>query len=399
MTTAETPAQTLPRSRSHPLRPPDGLAELAAQGPVRLTFPNGVQSWFVARYDDVRTVLSDPRFSAYRHGDEPAMRDDPIVSMDVPANFNIKDGAEHQRYRRPLSRAFMVKRINDLRPRIEQLVAEHLTAMERHGPPADLVAALCLPVPSMVIAELLGVPTEHQPLFQRYARAMFGLTSSHEEFQALAQELGAVLTAMLAEKRRTGDTSDLLGLMVNDDDPLPDEQLLFIGSGLLAAGHETTSNLAGLAVLGLFEHPEQRALFVEHPENAPAAVDELLRYMVPVGGAGGLARRATEDVVVGGQQIRAGEWVAASLYGNYDQTVCPHGTELRLERTEPPAHLSFGFGPHQCLGQNLARAELEIMLTGLFGRFPTLRLDGEVGDLPYRTDMLVYGVYELPVSW
>jgi cytochrome P450 len=399
VTTAEMPPRPLPRSRSHPLRPPAGLAELASEGPARVMFPNGTVAWLVARYDDVRAVLGDPRFSSYRHGDEPAMRNDPIISMDVPANFNIKDGAEHQRYRRPLSRAFMVKRINQLRPRIEQIVADRLDEMERQGPPADLVSALCLPVPSMVIAELLGVPGEHQELFQRFARAMFGLTTSMEEFQAVGAELGAVLLALLEDRRRTGDTSDFLGLLVNDEDPLPDEELMFIGRGMLAAGHETTTNQAGLAVLSLFEHPDQLKLFIEHPENAPAMVDELLRYVLPIGSGGGLPRRATEDVEVGGQLIRKGEWVAASSYGNYDESVCPHGSELRLDRSDPPAHLSFGYGPHQCLGQNLARAELEIMLTGLFGRFPTLRLDGEIRDLPYRTDMLVYGVYELPVTW
>lgn len=398
MASLEQTARPLPLSRSHPLQPPDGTAELAELRMARVRFPNGVDSWVATRYEDVRMVLSDPRFSAYRSGDEPSRRADPLISMDVPANFNIKDGAEHQRYRRPLSRAFMVKRINQLRPRIQQLTDEHLDAMEEHGPPVDLIRSLCLPVPSLVIAELLGVPSEHQRLFQRFASAMLGLTSSREEYQALSAEMTAMLSDLLADKRRRGVTSDLLGLLVNDPDPFPDDQLAFIGQGLLAAGHETTANLMGLSVLTLLEHPDQRAAFLQNPDNAAAAVDELLRYLTPLGGAGGLPRRAVEDVEVGGQLVRKGEWVSVALYANYDEALCPHATELDLNRPTA-AHVGFGFGPHQCLGQNLARAELQIMLTSLFTRFPGLRLTKDVRELPYRTDMLVYGVYELPVSW
>ena len=398
MSPVEQSARPLPRSRSHPLRPPDGVAELAGKGLTRVRFPNGVESWLATGYADVRMVLSDRRFSAFRSGDEPALRDDPIVSMDVPANFNIKDGAEHQHYRLPLSRGFMVKRINQLRPRIQQIADEHLDAMRRQGPPADLVSALCLPVPSLVIAELLGVPSVHQQLFQRVARAMMGLTSSVEEFQAVSEEMGAVLAELLAQKRSQGTTSDLLGLLANDNDPFPDSELIFLGQGLLAAGHETTANLMALSVLALLEHPDQREAFVRHPEDVAPAVDELLRYLVPIGGAGGLPRRATEDVELGGQLVRKGEWVCVSLSANYDEALCPHAAELDVRRPTPP-HLAFGFGPHQCLGQNLARAELQIMLTGLFARFPTLRLAKDVRELPYREDMLVYGVYELPVTW
>jgi cytochrome P450 len=398
MASVEQSARPLPQSRSHPLRAPDGIAELAAEGLVRVRFPNGVDAWLAAKYDDVRMVLSDPRFSAYRNGDEPSRRNDPIVSMDVPANFNIKDGRDHQRYRLPLSRGFMVKRINQLRPRIQEIADEHLDAMQRHGPPAELVSALCLPLPTLVIAELLGVPAEHQRLFQRFATAMLGVTSTMEEFLAVSQEMGAVLTELLAQKRRDGTTTDLLGLLANDADPFPDDQLIFMGQGLLAAGHETTANLTGLAVLTLLERPEQRAVFIEHPENAAPAVDELLRFITPLGGTAGLPRRATEDVEVGGQLVRKGDWVAVTLFANYDEALCPHATELDLDRPTPP-HLAFGFGPHQCLGQNLARAEMQIMLTGLFGRFPGLRLTKDVRELPFRHDMLVYGVYELPVTW
>jgi cytochrome P450 len=269
--------------------------------------------------------------------------------------------------------------------------------MQRHGPPAELISALCLPVPSLVIAELLGVPAQHQRLFQRFAAAMLGVASSKAEFYELSAEMGAVLSELLAQKRRDRVTTDLLGLLANEADPFPDDQLIFLGQGLLAAGHETTANLMGLSVLTLLEHADQRAAFVADPQNVAPAVDELLRFIAPLGG-GGLSRRATEDVELGGQLVRKGEWVSVTLYANYDEALCPHATELDLHRPTPP-HLAFGFGPHQCLGQNLARAELQIMLSSLFGRFPALHLTKDVRDLPYRHDMLVYGVYELPVAW
>ncbi|MEN3299534.1 cytochrome P450 [Pseudonocardia sp.] len=397
MTRTDESVPPLPQSRIDPLRPPDGLAELAAQGLTKVRFPNGVETWFATRYEDVRMVLGDSRFSAYRSGDEPSVRSEPITSMDIPANFNIRDGAAHQHYRLPLSRGFMVKRINAMRPRIQQLVDEHLDAMQRQGPPVDLISALCLPVPSLVIAELLGVPATHRDLFQRTARALLGKYSTMEEFQGLLAEMTVVLTELIDQKRRDGITSDLLGLMANAEEPFPDDELMFLGTGLLAAGHDTTANFMALSVLALFDDPDQRAAFMRDPENSGPAVEELLRFMLPTG-SGGIPRRATEDVEVGGQLVRSGEWVTISSYANRDETLCPHAGTLDVRRPTPP-HVAFGFGPHQCLGQNLARAELQIMLTSLFTRFPTLQPEKDIRDLPYRNDMLVYGVYELPVVW
>jgi cytochrome P450 len=377
------------------LRPPDGIAEIAEEGARRVRYPNGVDAWLFARYDDVRFVLSDARFSAARSGDEPEMRADPIVSS--AANLVTRDGMDHRALRRPLSRGFLVKRVNQLRPRIQQIVDEHLDAMQRMGQPADLVSALCLPVPSLVIAELLGVPHEHQPLFQRIANTMFGITSSRAEFQEAAAELGGVLAQVIEHKRRHHITDDLLGMLVHDEDGVPEQMLPALAIGLLAAGHETTANIMGLSVLTLFDNPDQLDVVLNHPDRIEQIVEELLRYVVPVGGAG-LVRRATEDVEVGTVLVRAGEWVAASMYANFDQDVCPRGDRVDVAQPSVP-HVSFGFGPHQCLGQNLARAELQIMITSLFGRFPRLRLAADIRELPYRDDMLVYGTRCLPVAW
>jgi cytochrome P450 len=386
----------LPRRRSHPLRPPDGMAALARCPVRRVRFPNGVEAWLATGLDEARTVLADPRFSAYRDGREPALRADPIVSMNVPANFNIRDGDAHRQYQRPLARGFTARRVDRLRPRIQAITDAHLDALAAAGPPADLVAALCVPVPSLVIAELLGVPAVHQPLFQRFARALVGLTSSQDDYRALARELGTVVAGLVEAKRAAGSTDDLLGMLANAPDPFPDDEIVFLGTGLLAAGQETTTNAAGLCVLALLANPRQRALF--SAGNADTAVEELLRWLAPVGAGSLLPRLATEDLELGGETIRAGDWIAASPYANLDPAMCPHATDLDLTRPYTE-HLAFGHGPHQCLGQALARAELQIMLTSLFARFPDLALDRALDTLRYRDDMLVYGAYELPVRW
>ncbi|MGI5501959.1 cytochrome P450 [Lentzea sp. CA-135723] len=385
-------------NRVHPLGPPAGFEEAISDGPVKMLWPNGVEAWVVSSYAGVRTVLSDPRFSANKDG-QPEMRTEgeQVLGRPEPGNMNVMDGAEHLRLRRPLSRAFMVKRLNEMRPRIQEIVDEHLDAMERAGAPADLVASVCLPVPSLVIAELLGVPPEHQELFQATAREMFGKNGSRAEYEAKAEELGGVLLEVVEEKKASGTTDDLIGLMVNDTDFQMDE-LLFLAIGLLAAGHETTSNFFGLFTLTLFEKPDQLAILRRDPGRADAIVEELMRYTVGRLGGAGLARKALEDVEVDGVTIREGEWVAVTFHANLDDALCPHAGELDLER-KAVSHLGFGFGPHQCLGANLARAELQILLRTLFTRFPDVRPAIPVAEMDFREDMITYGAATIPVVW
>ncbi|MCR3751669.1 cytochrome P450 [Lentzea californiensis] len=385
--------------RDHPLHPPAGFAEAVAGGPVKMIWPNGVEAWMVSSYAGVRQVLSDSRFST-RKGGQPEMRTDDgdeVLDPDQPGNINGIDGAEHMRLRRPLSRGFMVKRMNELRPRIQQIVDEHLDVMEAEGAPADLVASLCLPLPSLVIAELLGVPPEHQELFQVTAGDLFGKNGSKDEYLAHATKLAEVLTPIVEEKRAAGTNDDMIGLMANDTD-FSMEELIFLCIGLLAAGHETTSNFLGLFTLHLFEKPDQLEVLRRDPSRADVVVEELMRYTVGSLGGPGLTRRATEDVEVDGVLIKAGDWVSLSLMANLDEALCPGAEQLDLER-DAVSHLGFGFGPHQCLGANLARAELQIGLRTLFERFPNLRPAVPVTEMSYRNDMITYGAAEIPVVW
>lgn len=389
----------IPHERDHPLQPPVGFPEALRDGPVKMRWPNGVEAWVVSSYAGARQVLSHPGFSN-RKGGHPELRTDagePVLDADQPGNINGIDGEAHMRLRRPLSRGFMVKRMNQLRPRIQQIVDEHLDVMERKGAPADLVSSLCLPLPSLVIAELLGVPPEHQELFQATAGEMFGKNGSKDEYNALAGRLAEVLAPIVAEKKDAGTNDDLIGLMANDTDFSMDE-LIFLCIGLLAAGHETTSNFLGLFTLHLFEKPDQLEILRRDPSRADVMVEELMRYTVGQLGGAGLTRRATEDVEVDGVLIKAGDWVSVSLHANLDEALCPRAGELDLER-EAVSHLGFGFGPHQCLGANLARAELQIGLRSLFERFPNLRPAVPVTEMRYRTDMITYGAAEIPVVW
>lgn len=385
--------------RGHPLRPPIGFPEAVRTGPVKMRWPNGVEAWIVSSYAGVRQVLSDPRFSV-RKGGHPEMRTDdgePVLDADQPGNINGIDGDAHMRLRRPLSRGFMVKRMNELRPRIQQIVDEHLDVMEEKGAPADLVTSLCLPLPSLVIAELLGIPAEHQELFQATAGEIFGKNGSKDEYIAHATKLTDVLLPIVAEKKAAGTNDDLIGLMANDTDFSMDE-LIFLCIGLLAAGHETTANFLGLFTLHLFEQPDQLEILRRDPSRADVIVEELMRYTVGQLGGAGLLRRATEDVEIDGVLIKEGDWVNTSLMANLDEELCPRAEELDLGR-DAVSHLGFGFGPHQCLGANLARAELQIGLRSLFTRFPNLRPVVPVTEMNYRTDMITYGAAAIPVDW
>ncbi|MFI5522272.1 cytochrome P450 [Streptomyces platensis] len=388
-----------PRERDHVLGPVRGLSRLRQEEPVRkVRFPNGIDAWLAANYEHFRAVTGTPeRFSSRKDEIEPQLRKVSRPPMKIPASFNRADGEEHQHYRRKLTAEFMVKRIAGLRPRIQQIVDEHLDAVAARPGPVDLVSAFTLPVPSLVIAELLGVPYEHRRAFQEAASTSLGLNATADEvqqsFARLGEILGSVFDARLADPR-----DDLISRLLHEHPDLSRAEATTLCIGLLVAGHETTANFSGMAIITLLQQPEQLAKFTAHPEKAARAVEEIMRRLSG-NSSGALIRRAVENVEVGGQQIRAGEWVAVSMAAaNLDPALCPHAEQLDLDRA-PVQHVAFGHGPHACLGQNLARAELEIMLVSLFARFPHLRLAVPVEELPFRNDMLVYGVHALPVTW
>jgi cytochrome P450 len=395
---------TLPTRRTPgcPFAPPAELARLRADHPVApLAFRDGHVGWLVTGYDAARTVLTDPRFST-----RPELKHAPLGVVPrpggpgrpaAPGSFAQMDPPEHTRYRRLLTGKFTVHRMKRLEPGIRKIVDEHLAAMAAAGPPADLVEAFALPVPSLVICGLLGVPYADHAFFQEQTVVMARVDSTQAQIDAaigaLAGYMHEVVGAMRAEP---GD--DLLGGLIAGGE-LSDEELVNIGLLLLVAGHETTAHMLGLGVFALLQHPDLLAAFRADPALDEPVVEELLRYL-SILQFGAPNRVALEDVELAGRLVRKGETVTLSLpAADHDPEVFDEPDRLRLDRANVRRHLAFGHGVHQCLGQQLARIEMRVAYRTLFERFPTLRLAVPAEDVPLRDDTVVYGVWRLPVTW
>ncbi|MGX1763071.1 cytochrome P450 [Streptomyces lydicus] len=284
-----------------------------------------------------------------------------------------------------------------LQPRIAQIVAEHLDAMAAHGGPVDLVQSFALPVPSLVICELLGVPYADRAEFQQWGAAQLDRSLSHVERAAAGAESRWYM-AELVRRQRVDPGEDLLGMLVRRHGAaLSDADLIGIGALLLLAGHETTASMLALSTLLLLEHPDQWTLLRDDPASTDRAVEELLRYLSIVHHPG--MRTALRDTVIGDQPIAAGDMVLCSIPGaNRAPARGPDGDTFDIFR-KPSGHLAFGHGIHHCVGAPLARLELRIALPELARRFPALRLAVAPDELVFRADSIVYGVQSLPVRW
>jgi cytochrome P450 len=366
---------------------------------ARVRTPFGHEATMVSRYADVRELHGDPqRFRLDAVPAPPALvaagRDTAELRRRQAGNLLSQDPPDHTRLRRMLTGEFTVKRMRRLVPRVEEIVAQHLDAMEQAGPPAELVGDFALPVPSMVICELLGVPYEDRAGFTaRSSRQLDSTIDVHERIQ-LADAARAYMADLVA-RHRADPGDDLLGMLIREhSDEVTDDELIGIGNLLLIAGHETTSNMLSLGTLALLEHPEQLARVRDDPASVDVAVEELLRWLGVV--HGGFPRAATQDTTIGGHPVATGELVVSSLAAaNRDPAVVEHGDDLDI--TRPPApHLAFGHGIHHCLGAPLARIEMRVAFPALLQRFPSLRLAGEP-DFRHRT--LIYGLHRLPLAW
>jgi cytochrome P450 len=394
----------LPTTRESPLDPPAEYRRLQEEDPVaRLAFPDGSHGWVVSRYDHVRALLADPRISSERALASNPVRQLPPEALELrqirPGQFIGMDPPDHTRYRRLLTGQFTVRRMNALVPRVERIVADHLDAMREMPRPVDLVRAFALPVPSLVICELLGVPYADRAQFQRRTRTLLNMTTDGRTLVEIRDEMDDYMRALVQAKRQRPEDDLLSGLIGRTDQQgrLSDEELINIGNLLLVAGHETTANMLALGTLALLTHPPQIAALCSDPAGVDQAVEELLRYLSIV--QFGLVRVAKEDLEVGGRAVCAGEPIVASLAAaNRDPRQFPDADELDVSRRYSP-HLAFGHGVHQCLGQQLARVEMKVGFRALLERFPSLRLAVPLSRVPMRDDMFVYGVHELPVTW
>jgi cytochrome P450 len=396
-------APAFPMTRGCPFDPPPELGRLQDEEPVsRVGLWDGSTPWLITRYDDVRAILTDPRVSVnsdlagYPHGSAGAAarrsRAKAFINMDDP---------EHAAQRRLLTSDFMVKKMEILRPRIQRIVDELIDGLLAGPKPADLVQAFALPLPSLVICELLGVPYADRALFHRISKAIVSRTTSPAESVAATEELLAYLGA-LVEKKNANPEEDLLSRLAVEQlrtGAMTVEQIATMGQLLLVAGHETTANMIALGTVALLENPAQLAELraTEDPKLIANAVEELLRYLNIT--HSGRRRVALEDIELGGQLIRKGEGlIAANDIANRDEKAFPDAGTLDIHR-KARHHVAFGYGIHQCLGQPLARVELQVVYSTLYRRVPTLALAVGLDQLEFKHDMLVYGVHELPVTW
>ncbi|GGI97221.1 cytochrome P450 [Streptomyces brasiliensis] len=391
-----------PQSRTCPFHPPTGYDPLRDRRPLaRVTLFDGRQVWLVTGHTTARALLVDPRLSTDRTRPgfpAPTARFAAIQDRRRAALLGVDD-PEHRTQRRMMIPSFTVRRAGELRPDIQRIVDGRLDAMIAQGPPAELVSAFALPVPSMVICSLLGVPYADHEFFEEQSRRLLRGPEAADTLAA-RDRLEAYLGDLIDRKRAAPEPGDgILDDLVHQqlrDGTIDRAELISLAVILLVAGHETTANMISLGTYTLLQHPDRLAELRADPALLPAAVEELMR-MLSI--ADGLLRLATEDIEVDGITIRAGDGVAFSTSViNRDASVYPEPDTLDWHR---PArhHIAFGFGIHQCLGQNLARAELEIALGSLFERLPGLALAAPPEEIPFKPGDTIQGMLELPVTW
>ncbi len=393
----EVPEFPADRDERCPFDPAPALAGRPAPGRVRLW--DGSTPWMLTGHAQQRALLADPRISADITADG-YPRQAPLTSSANRIGFILMDDPEHNRLRRMVTGPFSVRRTEALRPRVEQIVDDLLEAMLAGPQPADLVQEFALPVPSLVICELLGVPYADHGFFQDSSAALIRRAAAPEERAAAGERLAGYL-GELVDRKRTEPADDVLSGLADrvTAGELTGEEAAGLGVLLLVAGHETTANMIALGTLALLEHPEQLAALrdTDDPAVVAAAVEELLRYLSIT--HSGRRRVALADIEIDGVTIRAGEGVVLpNEVANRDPDAFPDPDRLDLARGSR-RHVAFGFGVHQCLGQNLARMELQVAYPALLRRVPTLRAAAPLADIPFKHDGSVYGVYELPVTW
>ncbi|OBJ49242.1 cytochrome P450 [Mycobacterium sp. 1423905.2] len=401
--TTDIPEFPMTRTPGCPFAPPQKSLALNADRQLsRVRIWDGSTPWLITGYEAIRALFSDARASVddrlpgYPHWNEGML----ATVHTRPRSVFTSDAEEHTRFRRMLSKPFTFRRVEALRPAVQKITDDHIDALLAGPQPGDIVSKLALPVPSLVISQLLGVPYEDADFFQQQAHRGMGRYATAEDTAQGAASLAKYL-ANLVRAKRTDPSEDLvsdLAERVNADE-LSVREAAQLATGVLIAGHETTANMISLSVAALLEHPDQMALLREEddPQAVATAVEELMRYLSII--QTGQRRIALEDIEVAGETIRAGEGIILDVApANWDTRQFPEPDRLDLRRDDGP-HVGFGYGRHQCVGQQLARMELQIVLPTLLRRVPTLRLAVPLEEVPFKHDSLAYGVYELPVTW
>ena len=392
--------RSYPFGRSR-LDPSPQYAQLRRTEPVcRVQLPYGPPAWLVTSYELNKAVLGDARFSRAAAVGRDNPRECPVEFGLVADSVLCMDPPAHTRIRQLAGRAFTARRVEQLRPRARTIASGLIDAMAAAGPPADLVESFSFVFPAIIICELLGIPDADRHAFRRWTDAIVSTTTSGpEQVQHTYLQLAGYLAGLFAQRRaRPGD--DLLSWLVqarDDQDRLTEAELLFLGMAVLVGGYETTAHQITNMVYTLLTHGPQLGQLKARPQLLPGAVEEMLRFIV-FGNAVN-PRIATADVRLGRVVVRAGEPVLCSRgSANFDEQVFARAAELDFAR-DPNPHLSFGYGPHHCLGAQLARMELQVALDTILARLPGLHIVVPEDQLTWHAETMMRGLATCPVAW
>ncbi|MER7761456.1 cytochrome P450 [Streptomyces sp. NPDC097619] len=367
---------------------------------ARFKMPYGQDSgWLMTRYQDVKQVTSDPRFSRGELVGRTVTSSSPHAIASLKASLNYADPPRLNVMRRVVARAFTGKSMLRLRPAAQATADRLLDGMEAHGAPADLVEHLHGPFPLAVVSDLLGVPEEMRAHMTDWANVVMAPGAAPARSADTKMTVRDSVVSLL-ELRREDPRDDLAGVLVSawDSGEISEAEAVSMATAILVSGAHAVRNNSANMVYALLTHPEQLERLRAEPGMIPQAVDELLRF-IPHRSGVGLPRIALEDVELAGVTIRRGEAVFASyLAANRDPEVFPEPDRIDFDRG-PIAHMSFGNGPHHCVGSMLARMESEIILETLLTRYPDLALAVPAEDIAWQTGALIRGPQTLPVTW
>ncbi|MBV8787702.1 MAG: cytochrome P450 [Mycobacterium sp.] len=396
--TDDLPVIPRPRPAGCPLVPPPEFEQWRDAAGLQRAMWQGRPTWIVSRYEDIRASLVDPRLSAETIKTRLRAAG---VTGELPIIFPRIDDPEHNRLRRMMTRDFTWRRAEAMRPQVQDLVDRFLDTMIEGGPPADLVRDFALPVPSLVVSELLGVPYSDHEFFQHHSTVGLDARSTEDEKAAAIGALFAYMFSLVERKEREpGD--DLISRLLTDHvatGQLSRETAAMNGLILLQAGHETTASMIALGTVALLEHSDVFERLGQTDDAAVIAniIEELMRYLTIVHSQ--VDRVATEDLHLGGELIPAGDFLLMNLpAGNWDPEFVDDPATFDAARNTR-GHLGFGFGVHQCIGQHLARVEMQIALSTLARRLPGLALAVAADELRFQNEQEIYGIEELPITW
>jgi cytochrome P450 len=385
----------LPFEQTHPLQAAPLLQQLQAQGAVhRVRTAVGDQAWLVTGYEHVRRLLDDSRLGRSHPDPASAARTGESALFGGPLGNYETEQADHARMRALLQPHFSPRRMRALRPRVEALCGQLLDQLADHGPPADLHAALALPLPIAVICELLGVPYEDRARFRAWTQAAADVRDRSRSARGLAELFGYGQQLVARKRLEPGD--DVISRLCATEG-VSDDEAAAMGMFLLFAGHETTVVAIGMGALLLLTNPVQWQALQADPRLIPGAGEEILRAMGT--GGGGIPRYANADLEVDGVTVCAGELVLLDTgAANHDPAIFPDPDRFEVIRRDAH-HLAFGHGARYCIGAPLARIELQAVFTQLIPRFPAMRLAVPVAELQFNTDVVTGGLAQLPVTW